>query len=397
MVAVDSSLIGGCAPDHPVEIATKISREIAAAHAGDVDLRSRFPSETFDALRRAKLLSAAVPIELGGRGCDFAELAEICTILAQGCASSAMIFAMHSVQVVSIVNHRRGVAAVDDYLRTIVEEERLIASATSEVGIEGDLRRSIAFVERALDDRFCFEKAASASSYCEHADDLLLSLRRDSASAASDQVLALVMRGEFELADVGSWNALGMRGTCSPPARISGRGAAWQILPDSFRDIVSATMVPASHILWAAVWLGIAVDAHDRARRFLQIKSRKEPDGVAIGSNRLGALSRAVRTMRSQLDASIRATLECDRPFDPESTSQPGAVLAINDLKLSLSEGVVEVVHQAVQIVGITAYRNEGEFSLARHLRDAYSAPLMINNDRIRATNADLLLVHKGS
>jgi len=49
-----------------------------------------------------------------------------------------------------------------------------------------------------------------------------------------------------------------------------------------------------------------------------------------------------------------------------------------------------------MQVIGIEAYKNEGPLSLGRHLRDAHSAALMINNDRIRSTNADLLLVYKG-
>ena len=49
--------------------------EVAAQHASDVDERARFPAETFAALRDAKALSAAVPKELGGQGCDMRELA----------------------------------------------------------------------------------------------------------------------------------------------------------------------------------------------------------------------------------------------------------------------------------------------------------------------------------
>jgi acyl-CoA dehydrogenase len=43
----------------------------------------------------------------------------------------------------------------------------------------------------------------------------------------------------------------------------------------------------------------------------------------------------------------------------------------------------------------MAGYRTDGTLSLSRHLRDAHSARLMINNDRILATNAALVLVHK--
>jgi acyl-CoA dehydrogenase len=46
-------------------------------------------------------------------------------------------------------------------------------------------------------------------------------------------------------------------------------------------------------------------------------------------------------------------------------------------------------------ICGIAAYRNDSHISLGRHLRDAYGAALMVNNDRIMTHNATLLLAHK--
>ena len=44
----------------------------------------------------------------------------------------------------------------------------------------------------------------------------------------------------------------------------------------------------------------------------------------------------------------------------------------------------------------MAGYKNDTPFSVGRHLRDALSGALMIANDRIHATNAGLLLVHKG-
>jgi acyl-CoA dehydrogenase len=46
-------------------------------------------------------------------------------------------------------------------------------------------------------------------------------------------------------------------------------------------------------------------------------------------------------------------------------------------------------------ICGISGYRNDSKYSLARHLRDAYGAALMVNNDRITKLNATMLMVHK--
>jgi acyl-CoA dehydrogenase len=37
----------------------------------------------------------------------------------------------------------------------------------------------------------------------------------------------------------------------------------------------------------------------------------------------------------------------------------------------------------SLQACGLGGYRNDGEFSIGRHLRDVLSSAIMINNDRI--------------
>jgi acyl-CoA dehydrogenase len=46
-------------------------------------------------------------------------------------------------------------------------------------------------------------------------------------------------------------------------------------------------------------------------------------------------------------------------------------------------------------ICGMAGYRNGGPHSLGRHLRDMWSAPLMIGNDRVLANTGALLLAQR--
>ena len=373
----------------------QICEDVVATHAERVDRDGRFPSESVEALQNAGLLGVLVPFELGGPGCDWATVTEMCAALGRRCASTAMVFAMHQIQVASIVEHRGCVRELDDYLRDLVREQRLIASVTSEVGTGGDLRRSLAAVERES-DRFVFEKAATTISYCEHADDFLVTLRRDAEAAAGDQVLVLVCRGEYDLKDVGEWDTLGMRGTCSPPAILSAAGSPWQILPDGFRAIAMHTMVPASHLFWAGVWLGIATDAFERSRRFIQKKVRKQADDVGQAITRLAALSQQLGGLRARIDQALAGHERLASEADREAEVGIADLLECNELKLAASQAVLEIVTEAMLVIGVAAYKNGGPISLGRHLRDAHSARLMINNDRIQATNAELLQVYKG-
>ena len=56
---------------------------------------------------------------------------------------------------------------------------------------------------------------------------------------------------------------------------------------------------------------------------------------------------------------------------------------------------VVDIVGRAMQVCGIAGYREDSPYSLSRELRDAYGASLMVNNDRIYARTAQMLLIAK--
>jgi acyl-CoA dehydrogenase len=72
-----------------------------------------------------------------------------------------------------------------------------------------------------------------------------------------------------------------------------------------------------------------------------------------------------------------------------------GWALRLNNLKVAMSEAAPQVVHRALQIVGILGYKNDSPFSLGRHYRDTLSASLMVSNERINSASASMLLVHK--
>ena len=372
----------------------RISRDVAAAHAADVDLKARFPSEAISALREVGVMGAAVPVELGGLGCDIARLTEVCTILGRGCTSTAMIVAMHHIQVLSLVHHAMGEAKIRDYLRRVATEQRLIASGTSEVGPSGDMRQSVCHVVQA-DDGFGIEKQCTTVSYGQYADDILFQGRRSQSAGAGDQVTVLAVRGTYTLEQSGSWDTLGMRGTCSAGGRLSVHGESWQILAAPFAEVAAQTMTPTSHILWSGCWLGAAEDAVAKAGRVIRAKAKKSAGQVPPDAYALSSLTGKLQLMRSVIRVLMDDYTAIMAGGDRGALESVSFALRDNNLKLNTSGLFVEIVSDALRICGIAAYKNDSELSLGRHLRDAHSAPLMINNQRIHATNAAALLVHK--
>ena len=65
----------------------------------------------------------------------------------------------------------------------------------------------------------------------------------------------------------------------------------------------------------------------------------------------------------------------------------------INLAKVDASELAVSTVMSALRACGLSGYRNDGDFTIGRLLRDVLSSPIMINNDRILANVAAASLV----
>jgi acyl-CoA dehydrogenase len=373
----------------------RIAQTVAAEHAADVDARARFPDEAVQALREAHLLSAAVPRTLGGAGCSLRELSKLCAALAHGCGSTAMVLAMHTIQVGCVARHCNGSALLEDYLRELVERQWLLASMTSEVGTYGDTRSSVCALERR-GERFVLNKDATTGSYCAHADGIAVTCRRDADAASGDQLLVLVRREDAALTQTTSWDTLGMRGTCSPGFRLESSGPLGCVVPEPYADISAQTMVPWSHTLWSALWWGIASDAVRRAGQFVRAEARRHPGTVPPAALRLAEVSVQLQTMRHHWQSVAEAYDALgDAPAARQELSGIAWGLRLNNLKLACSEAAPQIVHRALQIVGILGYKNDTPFALGRHYRDLLSASLMVSNDRIASKSASMLLVLK--
>jgi acyl-CoA dehydrogenase len=377
-----------------VRAAALVAQRVAGPAAAGVDREGRFPSEGINALREAQLLSALVPREFGGMECSITELAEMCNILGQHCANTAMVFAMHQIQVASIVRHSKGSRYFAQYMRDLVDNQLLLASATSEVAIGGDVRSSVCAVERAeAGNGFSLRKQAPVISYGEQADGILVTARRAPDSPPSDQVMVLAPKSSTKLERTTDWDALGFRGTCSCGFVLETSGDQQQILPEPYDEISGRTMLPFSHILWSSLWLGIATDAVNRARAYIRDAARKKPGSLPAGATRLAELVALLQTMRCGVQDSVR---EYETLYsDDDALSAIGFALRMNSLKVQTSQLIIQVVAQALTICGISGYKVGGKYSVERHLRDAYGAGIMINNDRILGASASMLLIHR--
>jgi acyl-CoA dehydrogenase len=373
----------------------QIARDVAAPNAASVDREARFPVESIDALREARALSAIVPPALGGGGVGLETIAAACRELGHSCGASAMVFAMHQIQLASIVRHLRPGSWFESYLSDVCREQRLIASVTSEVGTGGDMGRSVAAVETTAGSGRRFEKQAPTVSYGAYGDDLLTTLRAGPDAEANDQVAVLTHKEQTELEPTGTWDVLGMRGTCSPGCIVRAEFDAEQVLEEPFARVAAESMVPISHVLWSHLWLGIAEDAFDRARAFVRAAARRTPGTTPPAAQRLSHVMTELSMLRAAVEAGLHDYMSMSEGPAREQLSSMSAGLRFNNLKLAASEQAVDVCRGAMDVCGIVGFKNDTPFSVGRHLRDTMSAPLMIANERIHQNNAGLLLIAK--
>ncbi len=375
---------------------SRIATEVAAVHAADVDAKARFPIEGVSALREAGFLSIAVPRSHGGAGLSLLEQARLCATLGQGCGSSAMVLAMHLSQIASIARHASGHPYFDAILRDQVRRQWLLASMTSEVGTWGDTRSSICAPERE-GTTVRLRKHATTGSYCASADAILATCRRDADAPASDQLLVFVRSADYTLEQTTTWDTMGMRGTVSPGYLLQAQADEQQVLPAPFAEIGPMTMVPYTHVLWSALWWGIAADAHAKAASSVRAAARQSPGQTPPTAVRLAELSAQLQSARMHWEGVARDFDELAHKGVEarQALTGMGWRLKFNHLKTQMSELAPQLVHQALQIVGMPAYKNDSPLSLGRQYRDALSGALMINNDRIVRGSAAMLTIHK--
>lgn len=364
--------------------------EVAASEAAAVDRDARFPAKAVDAARAQRLFGLMVPVEFGGEGLTVGEIADACYRLGQACSATAMVFAMHHSAGACIIRHAHTSAWHQELLRRMADEQLLVASSTTEGQNGGNVRASAAPVEDDGTD-ITLTRAATVISYGAEADVIATTARRAADAPASDQVLVTLTRQDYQLEPLGGWDALGMRGTASSGFTLKARGSRAQIVPDPYERIHAHTMQPVSHILWASVWAGIAADAVTRAQNFIRKAARQSGGALPPGAAHF-TKARATLDMLRALVASTLCRFEAAAD-DPHALATLDFQSAIALTKVNASEWAVETVLHAMRATGLAGYRNDGEFTLGRNLRDILSAPIMINNDRILANVSTSVLM----
>jgi acyl-CoA dehydrogenase len=362
----------------------------AATEAEEVDRDARFPQTAIDAVRQQKLLGTQIPLQFGGDGASISDIAEICYTLGRACASTGMIFAMHQTKVACLIRHGVGSSYHEMLMRRVASEQLLLASSTTEGQNGGNIRFSAAAVEHTGAE-ISLVRNATVISYGAQADGIVTIARRANNAAGSDQVLLAITRDSYTLEPSLEWETLGMRGTCSAGFELKFKGRAEQIFPEAYEKIHAQTMTPVAHLCWSSVWAGIAAAAVERAQTFIRKAARGAGGQMPPAAAHFTAAKMSLTKLRAVISASLDTYAAYEH--DERALSSLDFQSQINLLKVEASELAVATVMAAMRACGLSGYRNDGDFSVGRQLRDVLSAPIMINNDRILSNIATASLM----
>lgn len=96
--------------------------------AEQYDRSGEFVFANYELLSEAHFFSLSVPAELGGGGASYEDVCDCTRLIARGCGSTALAYAMHSHPVcLNVFKYYRGDSKAEQTLRRIAEKELVIA------------------------------------------------------------------------------------------------------------------------------------------------------------------------------------------------------------------------------------------------------------------------------
>ena len=279
---------------------------------------------------------------------------------------------MHLIQVAYLDRHASD-AAKRVLFPSLLAGDLLLGSANSEVGLEGARRTSICALE-AVDGGYRLEKQASTVSYGEYAGAILATARRSPDSPPNEQVLVVCVAPDLELTATGTWDTMGLRGTCSSAALIRSYVPS-HLVVGGFAEILVRTSLPVGNVLLGSTWMGIAEAAAESAHVSVRADARRSRAAYSNGdvaqcASARGAERRAAAAPRGD-------PRRCNRVRARQGHLRAGTwqfTARMDNLKVASSTLAQSVVLQALAICGLKGYRNDSEGSLARNIRDVLAA-----------------------
>ena len=353
-----------------VQTLEKTVTPILEAEAASVDAEGLWPKRSIDALRSSGLLGLTLPKESGGSGAGMREFVAVNEKIAASCASTAMIYLMHTcgAQVIAAAKSPRR----ETLLKRIATEHALATLAFSERGSRSHFWAPVSHARRdGTSTVLNCEKSFVTSA--GHADFYVTSSGSVGGEKPLDSTLYLVEKGSAGIQANETWQGIGLRGNASSSMtlsdcrveddnRLTAEG-------EGFPTMMQVAL-PWFQVGSSAVSLGIARAAFAAAVRHTS-SARLEHMGETLASAIPGIRARLAR-MQLAID-STSALL--DQTLTRIESGSENAMLGILGVKAVAAEMAVQVTDEAMRACGGAAFSRN--LPVERNFRDARAASIM--------------------
>ena len=367
-----------------LERVQEIATEVVAPEAESIDKNATWPEAGIRALQKAGLGGLTVPAELGGLGQGSFGVAQVCEILGQECASTAMCFGMHCVGS-AVLSAKATHDQRERYLQPIIEGKHLTTLSLSESGTGSHFYVPHTQLEAVSKEMYRVTGEKTFVTNGGYADSYVISTVVADPDAPLGQFSCIVLNNNAEGINWGQpWNGLGMRGNSSRALKLEKVMVPRNdLLGEEGDEIWYVFQVVTPYFLMAmsGTYLGIASSALEIARNHL-IKRHYSDSGsnlaqVEVLQHRLGSLW-------GMLERTRRLAYHAAASFD---AGDPDALPAVFTTKAEVADCAVTMVNEVMTMTGGMSYR-EGS-KLHQLLRDARAAHVM-------APTTDMLRIWTG-
>jgi len=346
-----------------VESVREVAREQIAPEAVAVDRDRDFPESSIRALADRGALGLLVPEASGGAGGGLAALVEACEAVGGACASSAMVFLMHSVAAATIAGGAGERA--EEYLKAMAAGRSLGTLAFSERGTGAHFYAPELAAERENGGvRISGRKSFVTSG--GHADLYLVLVQ----SGDGEGFDCYAVSGDGGVQFEGRWDGLGMAGNSSvaaqfdcvvdDAARIGGAGDGQGLVFDTVAPFFLAGLA-AVNVGIASAALAVGVE-HASSRRYANGSSLAEVQSI---QHALADMEMTTRAARLVVQDAARLG----------DAGDEGALIALMASKVVATEAATSVTQTALEVCGGQGYTRA--LAIERHLRDARAGSVM--------------------
>lgn len=341
----------------------RVSKEVVAQFAADVDSLGRFPGESIDALGKTGLLGAVSAKEVGGLALGPRGASEIVRRVSQECGSTGMVTCMHFCGTAVLE------AFADETTRkSAAKGEHLSTLAFSEAGSRSHFWAPVSSATRngtgvILDAKKSWITSASkATAYVWSSRPL---------AADGLSTIWLVPANAVGLKIQGPFNGLGLRGNDSSPAVAEAVHIPHSaMLGEDGKgfDIMMGVVLPLFNVLNASCTIGMMEAAVARTSKHAGTKY--EYSGTALAE--LPTIRNYIARMQIKTDM---AKLMLDDTLTAIEQGRPDTMLRVLECKAAAGETATEVLDIAMRVCGGMAFRKD--VGVERYFRDTRAAGVM--------------------